>query len=356
MHIPIFDGHNDTLQFLRPFDHDTVERFVSRGGSGHVDLQRARQGGLAGGLFAVFAPSPARAESDSDPDFRLTEGGYEVRLADPIPQQVALQEALAQTAALYRLESASDGAISVVRSVTDIERCLTAGSIAAVLHYEGADAIDPDLTTLDVLFEAGLRSLGIVWSRPNAFGHGVPFRFPASPDTGPGLTDAGKRLVRRCNDLGILLDVSHLNEQGFWHVVRTSSAPIIATHSAAHRICASTRNLTDEQLAAIRDSDGLVGMNFEVSVVRRDGYDEPNTPLDVYMAQLDYLIQRLGVERVAFGSDFDGATMPKAIGDVAGLPMLITAMRDHGFDEPTIEKIAWRNWLRVLDLTWHRRT
>ena len=353
MHIPIFDGHNDTLQFLRPFDHDAVERFVSRGGSGHVDLQRARQGGLAAGFFAVFPRPLPRQESDSDPDFRLTEDGYEVRLADPIPQQVALQEALAQTAALFRLESASDGSIRVVRSVADIDRCLTTGSIAAVLHYEGADAIDPDLTTLDVLFEAGLRSLGIVWSRPNAFGHGVPFRFPASPDTGPGLTDAGKRLVHRCNELGILLDVSHLNEQGFWDVVRTSKAPIVATHSAAHRISASTRNLTDEQLAAIRDSDGLLGMNFEVSVVRPDGYDEPNTPLDVYMAQLDYLIQRLGVERVAFGSDFDGATMPEAIGDVAGLPMLITAMRDHGFDESTIEKIAWRNWLRVLDLTWH---
>ena len=126
------------------------------------------------------------------------------------------------------------------------------GSLAAVLHIEGAEAIDPELDALEVLHAAGLRSLGPVWSRPNLFGHGVPFRFPSSPDTGPGLTDAGKALVRACNELRLMLDLSHLNEAGFWDVAALSQAPLVASHSNAHALCPCSRNLTDKQLDAIR--------------------------------------------------------------------------------------------------------
>ncbi|MEY8840506.1 dipeptidase, partial [Cribrihabitans sp. XS_ASV171] len=119
------------------------------------------------------------------------------------------------------------------------------GRMAAIFHIEGAEAIDPDLHMLDVFHAAGLRSLGPVWSRPTLYGHGVPFRFPSGPDTGAGLTDLGLRLVRRCNELGIMLDLSHLNEAGFWDVARQSSAPLVASHSNAHAICPHSRNLTD---------------------------------------------------------------------------------------------------------------
>jgi membrane dipeptidase len=242
--------------------------------------------------------------------------------------------------------------LQIVHTADQIDRCIRQGVIAVVLHLEGADPIDPELAALDVLYAAGLRSLGITWSRPNAFGHGVPFRFPVSPDTGPGLTDPGKALVRRCNALGMLVDVSHLNERGFWDVARISTAPIVATHSSAWTICQSTRNLTDDQLMAIRDSDGLVGMNFEVSANRPDGYDEPDTPIEVLVAMVDYLVARVGIDHVGFGSDFDGATMPREMGDVAGLPVLIDALRHHGYDAEAIEKLAWRNWVRVLATTW----
>src|SRR5690606_31073650 len=119
------------------------------------------------------------------------------------------------------------------------------GAVAAIFHIEGAEAIDTDLATLDVLHAAGLRSLGIVWSRSNAFGHGVPFRFPATPDIGPGLTDAGKDLVKACNRLKILVDLSHLNEKGFRDVAAISDAPLVASHSNVHAICEHARNLTD---------------------------------------------------------------------------------------------------------------
>ncbi len=104
------------------------------------------------------------------------------------------------------------------KSAADIRECLANGVIAALLHIEGAECIDRDMVALEVLHAAGLRSIGPVWSRSNIFGHGVPFRYPSSPDTGPGLTEAGKDLVKACNRLGMVVDLSHMNEKGFWDV------------------------------------------------------------------------------------------------------------------------------------------
>ena len=191
-----------------------------------------------------------------------------------------------------------------------------------------------------------------MWSRPNVFGCGVPFRFPHSPDTGPGLTAEGRALVRTCNQLGILVDVSHLNEQGFWDLAAITTAPIVATHSCVHALCPVTRNLTDRQLDAIRESDGIVGLNFGVSFLREDGANNPDTPLSVVVRHIDYLVERLGIDRVGFGSDFDGATISLELGDAAGLPKLIAQLRQAGYDEAALRKLAYENWLRVLELTW----
>ncbi len=351
--------HNDTLLRLYRAERGDGEGrdFFARGATGHIDLPRARAGGLGGGFCAVFVPPGSIADDEVivggvDVDVTITDDGYAVRPAPPIDPDYAWRATSAMLARLFRLEEQSAGEIRVARTVDEVADCLRAGVFAAILHLEGAEAIDPALDALEMFYRAGLRSLGPVWSRPNAFGHGVPFRYPASPDIGPGLTEAGRDLVRACNRLGVLLDLSHLNERGFWDVAALSDAPLVATHSAAHAICPSTRNLTDRQLDAIKESDGLVGMNFEVSALRPDGYDEPDTPLDVLVRQVDYLVQRLGIERVGFGSDFDGATMPRAIGDAAGLPRLMAALRAHGYDDDALRKLAHENWLRVLRATW----
>jgi membrane dipeptidase len=126
----------------------------------------------------------------------------------------------------------------------------------------------------------------------------------------------------------------------------------VATHSNAHALCASTRNLTDKQLDAIKESDGMVGLNFAVGFLREDGKNDEDTPLDVMVRQIDYLAERVGIDRVGFGSDFDGAKMPRELGDVAGLPKLIAALRAHGFDDAALRKIAHENWQRVLGKTW----
>ena len=224
--------------------------------------------------------------------------------------------------------------------------------MAAILHFEGAENLGPDPGALEELYETGLRSLGLVWSRPNAYAYGVPFKFPSSPDTGPGLTGAGKQLVRECNRLGILIDLSHLNERGFWDVAELSEVPLVASHSNAHALCPASRNLTDRQLDAIRVSDGIVGVNFAVAFLREDGGESEVTPLETVVRHVDYLVERVGIDRVGFGSDFDGAKVPKELSDVSGLPELLAALRAGGYDEAALNKLAHRNWIRVLRATW----
>jgi membrane dipeptidase len=229
---------------------------------------------------------------------------------------------------------------------------MAAGAVAGVLHLEGAEAVGSDLDALHVFHGMGLRSLGPVWSRPTIFGHGVPFRFPGDPDTGPGLTPDGERLVQECNALRIVLDISHLNAAGFRDVMRRSDAPLVATHSNAWAVTPSTRNLTDWQLDAIAETDGIVGLNFATVFLRADGRESADCGWDVFRPHLDHLLARLGEDRVALGSDFDGATVPAPLGDAAGLPGLFGAMAGWGYGRPLIEKIAHGNWLRVLERVW----
>ena len=352
--LPIFDGHNDVLLSLRMPERGEGRSFFKRSAKGHIDLPRARQGGFAGGMFAVFIHNerPAGAKRDPDEGFTKTPDGYEFPLAPPLEIAYAQQFAFAVTATLFRLEAEAKGALKMVRTADELAACLRDGVIAAVLHFEGAEAIDPDLNALYVFHQAGLRSLGPVWSRPTAFAHGVPFKFPHSPDTGPGLTEAGRALVRACNELGIMLDVSHLNERGFWDLAKLTSAPIVASHSCVHAISPCTRNLTDKQLDAIGESNGLVGINFNVGFARPDGLPNADTPLSVLADHVAYVAERIGVAHVALGSDFDGATMPNDLKDAAGLPKLVAALRAHGFDEPALRQIAHENWQRVLRATW----
>jgi membrane dipeptidase len=350
--LPIIDGHNDTLLRLYLDRQEGGRGFLERSDAREIDLPRAQEGGLAGGFFAIFVPEEGGLRPPSEDDVTLTNDGYTMPLAEPIDFDYAQAATIAMMARLYRIESASLGAVTVVKSADELEQALRDDIFAMILHIEGAEAIDPELDTLEVFYRAGLRSLGLVWSRPNAFGEGVPYRYPRTPDTGPGLTAAGRDLVRACNRLGVLLDLSHLNERGFWDVAKLSDAPLVATHSNAHALCPSTRNLTDRQLDAIRDSDGMVGVAFDVTMLRPDGWLELNTPLGVIVDHIDYLVERIGIDRVGFGSDFDGAAIPTELKDVAGLPKLIAELRKRGYDEGSLRKLASENWVRVLRHTW----
>jgi membrane dipeptidase len=345
----VFDGHNDLLSRLGDEETEAALRIAAGGGRGAIDLPRAAAGGFAGGFFACYVPSPEGMTLAEMMDL-MTRPAYDLPLPDPVSAADALPVVLRQMALLFAMERR--GMLSLCRTVGEIRAAMAAGRMAAILHLEGAEAIDPDLHALEVLHRAGLRSVGPVWSRDTIFGHGVPFRFPSSPDTGPGLTEAGLRLVRACDEMGIMLDLSHLNEAGFWDVARHSRRPLVATHSNAHAICPHSRNLTDRQLDAIAGSDGMVGLNFAVSFLRPDGRKVADTPVEVMLRHLDHLIDRLGEDRVGLGSDYDGAVVPRELDHVGKLPVLRRAMRDHGYGEALIAKLCHGNWLRVLEKSW----
>ena len=344
--VAVFDGHNDVL--LRLWSKkggDAVMDFLKGDGQGHLDLPRMIKGGMAGGFFAIFAPNPQDQALPDDEEVNPPPAGQ-------VGQVQALAATIGMASLLFRIEAASDGKFKVCRTVAELRTAMAAGQIAAIFHIEGAEAIDANLKSLDVLYQAGLRSIGPVWSRENVFGSGVPFRFPSSPDTGPGLTEAGKALIGRCNELKVLVDLSHLNEKGFWDVAKISTAPLVATHSNAHALCNSSRNLTDEQIGAIGKSGGMIGLNYANGFLRADGKWQSENGLDTMLRHLDHLMKLAGEDHVGLGSDFDGARIPSQIGDAAGLPNLIAAMQAHGYGEALITKLASENWLKVLERTW----
>lgn len=337
---PVFDGHNDAL---------TTEGYTSlarRHDEGHLDLPRMKDGGVQGAIFAVFTESPGGDWSRVPRDDEV----LEMSLAEPVPYRDAAAFSTIAAGRLAALER--EGQLRIARSIADVDAAHNGGPPVAVLHFEGAEPIDPEFESLDLWYAAGLRSMGLVWSRPNDFGHGVPFIWPSSPDTGPGLTPAGQTLIRRCAELGILIDVSHLNEAGFWDVQRAELGPLVASHSGVHAICAASRNLTDRQLDAIGESDGLVGIVYACPFLRPDFADDPDTPVELIARHAAYVAERIGVQHVALGSDYDGATLPAELGGVAGTPKVLDALRAAGFGDSDLEAVAWDNWRRVLDAWW----
>lgn len=345
--LPTFDGHNDVALWLYRSEQPQPERAFLGGDPGlHIDLPKARAGHLAGGFFALYSPSAGVGGFGG-----MTGESYSIPKPAMLTLEAARDPVISMLSLLLRVERASGGQVAICRSSGEIRAAMADGKLAILIHLEGADAIDADLRMLDVLHAAGLRSLGPVWSRDTIFADGVTAAFPASPDCGGGLTPAGERLVRACNELKIMIDLSHSTEKGFWDIAKLSKAPLVATHSNSHALCASSRNLTDRQLDAIRETGGVVGLCFATSFLRADGNMRPDTGIDVMVRHLEKLLETLGEDGVAMGSDFDGAVVPEAIGSAAGLPVLYEELRRRGYDEPLLRKLAQENWLNVLERT-----
>ncbi len=341
--VDVFDGHNDALLRLWQTGGDVVAAFRASE-SGHIDLEKAATGGLVGGFFAMFAIGDMGAM-----DFSLFDASpYDLPVAEPMEQGAAKAIVTGQLNIALDLEKA--GVLKLCRGPGEIDAAHEAGILAGVLHLEGADCIGPDLSDLDTLHAFGLRSLGPVWSRTTIFGEGVPFRHPSTGDTGGGLTDAGRALVRRCKALGMVVDTSHMTEAGFWNVGE-EGVPLVATHSNAHAVNPSARNLTDAQLTAIGETGGVAGLNYGCMFLNPDGSRRAEGALDHAIEHLDRMIWMAGEDHVALGSDFDGAPMPEGLGSAADLQVLIGRMRDAGYGEELIGKIAHRNWIGFLDRT-----
>lgn len=314
----MIDGHSDWLLDIA----DTKRSFFEESDIGHVDLPRLQKGQISAMLCAVFIRN------------------------DDLPHH-ALIQTLRMVDRLRRIVDQSNGQVRLVEEFADLERSYQDGSFGAVLHYEGAEAIDPEFVVLRLSYELGLRSLGLTWSRSNIFSEGV-----GENNRERGLTYLGKELVRRCNDMGILVDVAHLNIAGFWDVLETSSMPIVASHSNARAICNHERNLHDDQIRALAQNGGLMGINFARQFLVEGATTGEEVSLDAMVDHVDHIVNLVGIDHVALGSDYDGAGMPADLYDAAQTPKLIQALRDRGYDQAAIQKFGRDNWLRVLNQVW----
>ena len=346
--IGYFDGHNDVLLKLYHSKAQNVSKeFFDGNNFCHIDYQKIKAANFVGGFFAIFAPN--KKQNFSRISSKMEKKSYNLPLPNPISYDHAIDSTNKMISILYQILDTSEGKIVLCKNGLDFKKAYENNNVGILLHIEGAEAIDKNFKSLEKLYELGLRSIGIAWSRSNIFAHGVPFGFPMSPDTGPGLTSLGKELVKICDEKKILIDLSHLNEKGFWDVANLSTRPLIATHSNSHELCQHSRNLTNTQLHAIKESRGIVGVNFATGFLRPDGQMKADTSLDLIVQHADYLIKHLGEESVAIGSDFDGAPIPEKIKDLAGINHLKQHFFLSGYGKELIEKIFFRNWLNFLE-------
>ena len=317
---PVLDGHEDFLTAMPRQKRD----FLVESAEGHVDLPRARRGGLGGAFVSIYV---------NDREAELN----------------AVGRAIEELNDYWRLCDRADGQVRVVRSVEELDRALADGTFAGILHFEGADPISYSIKELRVFYEAGLRSLGLVWSRSTIFGHGVRFE---GPQPEGGLTDAGRALVTECNRLGIVLDVSHLNAAGFWDLHRVTERPFVATHSCVKAVTPHVRNLADDQIRAIAEKDGTIGIAFANSFLRPDMQRNDDTPLDLVLAHFEHVIRLVGDRHVSIGSDYDGTDVPRELKDVAHLPALLREFQRRGWSDDRLEAVCYGNFRRVLQAVW----
>jgi membrane dipeptidase len=308
----VVDLHCDTILDLHAGDR----RLDQRSSKGHIDLPRLREGGVGVQVFAVFvaprmaARGPARA----------------MQLIDTFRQAVA----------------ANSAQITQVTTVEQIERARRAGKIAAVLAIENGDALGGQVAALDELYRQGVRMLALTWNSSNVLADGALGR-----DHG-GLTDLGRAVLARMEELGMVVDVSHLSERSFWHAMNATRGPIVASHSNASGLHPHPRNLTDEQLRAIAARGGVVGVNFY------SGFLGLPTLARV-LEHIDYMVKVMGVDHVALGSDFDGIPQaPSGLEDASKLPNLTDGLQARGYTTEQIHKILGGNALRVVRRVWRK--
>ena len=290
--------------------------------AGHINLEKLQRGGVLMQCFAAFIATYDCAERNG-----IHVGAYELfcAMADIFDRQMALYPDV----------------LAPARSYADVVKNRAEGKISALFTVEDAVPLEGMIERVDEMYARGVRMAALLWNYENSLG------FPNSPDArehAKPLKPFGREAVERMNELGIIVDVSHLSEGGFWDVADISRKPFIASHSCARALCDHSRNLTDAQLRAVAEHGGIVGVNFNSGFLNgRDDY----TPNADIIRHMDYIRRKAGIESVALGSDFDGIDCALELRDCAGLPSLAEAM-ESVFTDDEIDLISSKNALRVL--------
>lgn len=307
----VFDAHADTVAI----DVASGRRHLNETGrGGHVDLARLAAGGVTVQVFSLFVP-PAVATP------------YNALRALAILDALWAEIALAPDAYVW------------VRRASDIDEAFARRRLGVVVSLEGCEVLAGQLSMLRTFYRLGVRAAALTWNVRNELADGV-----AEP-RGAGLTEFGREVVREMNRLGMVVDVSHLSEAGFWEVLEVSAHPVIASHSNARALCDHARNLTDDQIRALARKGGVMGINFFPGFLRRDG----PARLEDVARHIDHVVELAGPDHVGLGSDFDGiSTVPEGLEDPSRLADLTELLARRGYDDATIRKILGENFVRVF--------
>jgi len=299
---------------------DTITTIMERGeelrkNNCHVDIHRLKEYKNYVQFFAAFI-SPEHA------------------------QMGALKRTLSIIDRLYHEIEINKDDISLCCNYNEIINCIQSGKIAAVLTIEGGEALEGSISSLRMLYRLGVRAMTLTWNYRNHIADGV-----IDGVSGGGLTPFGREVISEMNQLGMLIDVSHISEPGFWDVLKLSKKPIIASHSNAKRLCDHARNLTDEQLLALKKNGGVTGINLYPVFLNNSG----KASIKDVMLHIEHILALTGEDTLGFGADFDGIeSTPEGLDGAECYSKIINEMLRLNYSESLVRKIAGENFMRVI--------
>jgi membrane dipeptidase len=308
----VFDLHNDVMEkvvygYQMGIRHTTDQS----------DLPRFRDGGVDAQMFAVWTDW---RDSAAHPYYT-----YTLAMVDSFSSQIR--------------KNASE--FAQARNADDIVQANTAGKLAGILAVEGGHAIENDLEKLRAFHRKGARYLTITWNNSTAWAVSAA----DARSTTAGLSDFGRQVIRTMDSLGMIIDVAHTGIKTIWDILATTKNPIVATHSGVRALNNHTRNLNDAQIDSIARRGGVIGVVFYPPFLS----PKSTATIDTVIRHIDYIKNRVGIDYVAIGSDFDGIeSVPVGLEDVSKLPNLTSALLRHGYSIADVRKILGENYLRVF--------
>lgn len=308
--MPIIDLHCDTIYEI----HYATKKQDLYKNNLQIDIQKMKESQVLAQMFALYIDQEKMIEESLSPM------EYTARLKETFDLQMGLYH----------------GHIKYAANYDDIIQNNRDNKISALLSIEGGEALEGEIGNLAKVYDWGVRALTLTWNHANEIG------FPHTL-TG-GITPFGKDITQYANELGIILDVSHLSDQGFWDILSLSDSPIIASHSNARAICNHTRNLSDEMIKGLAEKGGIIGANLYGLFVNKSG---ESTIFDI-VRHINHLYQVGGIESIALGSDFDGFEGGSQIAHAGQWEKLIHQLRKEKMPESNIDKITYENTLRII--------
>jgi len=319
--VPYIDMHCDTL--MKAFMQKKNDLYNM---DGMVDIERLIKGNCMAQFFAIFMPPKgmgSRAGITMPTDEEYIEGCV---------------------TAFKNTISAHPDVFAQANNIDDINKNFAAKKVSGILTLEDGRAVEGSFENLERFFDMGIRLISFTWNFANCFG------FPNSPDKdemAKGLTEFGKEAVERMNEMGMLVDVSHLSDGGFWDVVDITKKPFVASHSNCRTLNPHPRSMTDDMIRAMADKGGVMGINFCPQFLTADIKNNVST-IQNLVDQIKCMVNVGGIDCAAVGTDLDGIGGTLEIGSADKMPLLFDALEGAGFTSDQIEKIAYKNTQRVI--------